>query len=119
MLKTVSELRNDLLQIERRIEALRESIRTAEMQLLRMNGERPAVHEEELVARIADGVCSRLAATSRDATQERKEYLREKEAALYMGVSISALRSWRTKRSINGPPYTRLGRMVLYPVSGI
>ena len=30
MLKTVSELRNDLFQIEKRIEALRESIRIAE-----------------------------------------------------------------------------------------
>jgi hypothetical protein len=88
MLETVSELRNDLFQIEKRIEALRESIRTAENELLRMNGQLLAVHEDTLVARIADDVFSRLAATSRDTTQERKQYLREKEAALYMASAF-------------------------------
>jgi predicted DNA-binding transcriptional regulator AlpA len=75
--------------------------------------------QDKLVARIVDGVSSRLTATPKDANRESKPYLREKEAAQYMGVSVFALRSWRTKRSNNGPPYTRLGRMVLYRVSEI
>ncbi|HYL12070.1 MAG TPA: hypothetical protein VEV41_03495 [Terriglobales bacterium] len=119
MSRRLSELRSDLLQIEKRVEALRESIRAAEMELLRQNAQPPASHEDTLVARIVEGVFSRLATTPKVANNERKQYLREKEAAQYMGVSVSALRSWRTKRSKNGPPYTRVGRMVLYPVRGI
>jgi predicted DNA-binding transcriptional regulator AlpA len=119
MSKKLSELRNDLLQIEKRVDAVRESIRTAEAELLRRNGQFLASGEEILVARIVDRVFSRLPTRPKDANNERKQYLREREAAQYMGVSVSALRSWRTKRSRNGPPYTRLGRMVLYPVSGI
>jgi hypothetical protein len=114
----LSELRDDLLRIEKRIDALRESIRTAETELLRQDGQSAAPREDVLVARIVDGVFSRLATTQKDADTERKQYLREKEAAQYMGVSVFALRSWRTKRSNNGP-HIRLGRMVLYPVSGI
>ena len=44
-------------------------------------------------------------------------YVREGEAAKYIGVSVSTLRSWRTKRSKNGPPYTRLGRLVTYRIA--
>jgi hypothetical protein len=115
----LSELRGDILQIEKRVEALRESIRTAETELFRRNVQPTVLHEDTLVGRIVEGVFSRLATAPRDANLERKQYLREREAAQYMAVSISALRSWRTKRSKNGPPYVRLGRMVLYPVSGI
>jgi len=118
MSKKLFELRSDILQIEKRVEALRESIRTAETELLRQNVQPTVLHEDTLVVRIVEGVFSRLATTPRDADTEGK-YLREKEAAKYMGVSVSALRSWRTKRSNNGPPYIRLGRMVLYPVNGI
>lgn len=114
--KKLSDLRSDLFQIEKRVEAVRESIRTAEAELLR-SVQSPALQEDTLVARIADGVLSRLAAAPRDATQGRNQYLREVDAAEYIGVSVHALRSWRSKRSKNSPPYTRLGRMVLYPLA--
>jgi predicted DNA-binding transcriptional regulator AlpA len=117
--KTLSESRYDLLRIERQIQAVRESIQVAETELLRTNDQSLTPREDLLVARIVDGVVSRLATKTKDANNERTQYLREKEAARYMGVSVSALRSWRTKRSNNGPPYTRLGRMVLYPACGI
>jgi predicted DNA-binding transcriptional regulator AlpA len=119
MSKTLSESRCDLLQIERQIQALRESIQVAETELLRTNDQSLTSREDLLVVRIVDGVVSRLATKSKDANYERTQYLREKEAARYLGVSVSALRSWRTKRSNNGPPYAHLGRMVLYPVCGI
>ncbi|SRR5216684_2906843 len=118
---TLSDLRIELLQIERQIEAVRESLRIAETQFVRQNGQtQPLLSQEELlIARIADVVASRLATTPKGANNQTKKYLREREAAQYMGISVSALRSWRTHRSSNGPPYTRLGRMVLHPVSGI
>jgi hypothetical protein len=34
-----------------------------------------------------------------------------------MGVSVFTLRSWRSKGSRNGPPFVRIGKMVLYPVA--
>lgn len=117
--KTLSDLRNNLLHLEKEIEAVRESIRSAESELLPQDDQSSASREDVLVARIVDGVFSRLATTPKDPNNERKQHLREKEAAHYMGVSVSALRSWRTKRSNNGPSYTRLGRMVSYSVSEI
>jgi hypothetical protein len=103
MSKRLSELRRDLLQVEKQVEDLRESIRNAETELLRQNGQ-PASPEDTLVARIVDGVFSRIAAGTRNAVQESKQYFREKEAARYLGVSVFALRSWRSKQSNNGPP---------------
>ena len=34
-----------------------------------------------------------------------------------MGVSVYSLLSWRSKGSKNGPPYIRVGRIVVYPVA--
>lgn len=45
---------------------------------------------------------------------EECRYVREKEAAAFLGVSVSALRSWRAKRSPSGPAVTRIDRMVMY-----
>jgi predicted DNA-binding transcriptional regulator AlpA len=116
--KTLSGLYNDLLQIEKQIGIVREFLRTTETNF-REHSQSLAQREDMLVARIVDAVSSMPAAVLRHVNDERKRYVREKEAAQYMGVSVSALRSWRIKRSNNGPPYTRLGRMVLYRVSEI
>jgi hypothetical protein len=114
--KELARLRNELLEFEKRIKDLRESLHSSEWELLSHNCQRSTSPEDKLVARIAEEVVSRLALASKDSGSQRKQYVREREAAEYMGVSVSALRSWRTKRSKNGPPYSRLGRMVLYSV---
>jgi len=111
-----ARLRSELVEFEKRIKNLRESIHSAEWEFLTHNCESPTSHEDRLAARIGEEVFSRLAVAEKGASRERTRYVREGEAAKYIGVSVSALRSWRTKRSKNGPPYTRLGRMVLYPV---
>jgi predicted DNA-binding transcriptional regulator AlpA len=59
-------------------------------------------------------VVARLGTPPRPQAQGEKRYVREKEAATFLGVSVSALRSWRGKRSPCGPPVTRMGKMVLY-----
>jgi predicted DNA-binding transcriptional regulator AlpA len=94
---------------------LRELLHRTEFEFLCQGSQSPVVPEERLVARIAD-VIARFA-DAKDSSRERTRYVREGEAAKYIGVTVSTLRSWRTKRSKNSPPYTRLGRMVMYPVA--
>jgi hypothetical protein len=118
MSQKLFQLRRDLLEIERQVEALRVSIGVLETQLTQDDNTRSAPEEERLVARIVDGVLSRLAPTSSDRRNDR-QYLREKEAAEYLGVSVFSLRSWRSKGSSSGPPYTRLGRIVVYSVTDL
>jgi predicted DNA-binding transcriptional regulator AlpA len=77
------------------------------------------LQETSLAARIAEAVISQLTVLPQAPTAQKKRYLREREAAEFMGVSVSALRSWRLRRSKAGPPFTRLGKMVLYPVAEI
>jgi len=111
----VSLLRSELVEFEKRIKDLRELLHRTELEFLCQRSQSPVLQEDRLVARIAD-VFSRLA-DAKDSSRERTRYVREGEAAKYIGVTVSTLRSWRTKRSKNSPPYTRLGRMVMYPVA--
>lgn len=45
--------------------------------------------------------------------------LREQEAAKAIGVSVKTLRNWRYMTPITGPRPSRLGRVVVYPVTEI
>lgn len=113
----LAHILREFTQLQKRIEAVRESVADA---LVRLFGEeRPALagfQEEELIERIASSVVSRLPAPPKPQAQEEKRYVREKEAAAFLGVSVSALRSWRGKRRRSGPSVTRMGRMVVYSV---
>jgi hypothetical protein len=113
---TLANLQRELCQFEKQLVALRDSVRG----LIEATGTNRQVisstQESELATRIADGVLMRLNAAAHT-TSAHKKYVREREAADYMGVSVAALRSWRLRRSKNGPPFTRLGKMVLYSVA--
>ena len=111
-----NRLRSELVEFDSRVNDLRESIHSMEWELLTHMGQSPAFQEDKLAMRIADEVSSRLAVATSESNRDRTRYVREREAAKYIGVTVSTLRSWRTKRSKNGPPYTRLGRMVMYPI---
>jgi len=113
----VARLRSELVEFEKRVKDLRESIHGIEWELITHIGQSPAFQEDKLSARIAGEVSSRLAVATNDPTRDRTRYVREREAAKYIGVTVSTLRSWRSKRSKNGPPYTRLGRLVMYPIA--
>jgi predicted DNA-binding transcriptional regulator AlpA len=69
--------------------------------------------------RVAERVVARLRARPNAQVQEQSRYVREKEAAAFIGVSVKTLRSWRSKRPVYGPPVTRMGKMVLYSVKGL
>jgi hypothetical protein len=115
----VMELHGQLLQLENRMKSALEMLSGAITKLFGSKHEGlPTLIEATLASRIAEEVISRLAAPPQ-VRPRQKEYLREREAAEFMGVSVSALRSWRLHRSKAGPPFTRLGRMVLYPVNEI
>ena len=106
-----------LLNSKKRVKDLRESVHAIEWELLAHLGQTSAFQEDRLSARIADQISSRLADGKDEFTRDRTRYIREREAAKYIGVTVSTLRSWRSKRSKNGPPYTRLGRLVMYPIA--
>ncbi len=115
--KEFNRFRSELVEFERRVTDLRESIHSIEWDLLTHMSQSPAFQEDRLALRIADEVSSRLAVATSEPNRDRTPYVRESEAAKYIGVTVSTLRSWRTKRSKNGPPYTRLGRLVMYPIA--
>jgi predicted DNA-binding transcriptional regulator AlpA len=49
-----------------------------------------------------------------DQESVEKLALRDHEAAVVLGVSVSSLRSWRSQG--RGPSFSRLGRRVVYPL---
>jgi hypothetical protein len=110
-------LHAELLQLESNIRRVRELVQNDITQSSESSQHALLTSDEDaLVARIAENVVARQAARP-EAQRLRKRYVREREAAEYLGVSVAALRSWRLFRSQNGPPFTRLGKMVLYPVT--
>jgi hypothetical protein len=123
--RSLTDVREELVQIQeeftllqKRIEAVRDCVTDS---LVRFFGEqRPAftgLQEEELIEKIAGGVVARLGTPPpKPTTEAEPQYLREHAAARLLGVSASALRSWRGKRRTLGLPVTRVGRMVLYSV---
>jgi len=107
----------ELLQLESHIRTVRESVQIAIAQSSEPNHQTSLTMDEgALAAKIAEIVCRRLA-THPENRRLRKHHVREREAAEYLGVKVATLRAWRLLRSKNGPPFTRLGRMVLYPVA--
>lgn len=76
----------------------------------------PALEEEALAARVAEAVVSRLPIPSQ-ISATRKQYVREKGAAAFMGISVATLRRWRILGSNRGPSFIRIGRMVMYPMA--
>jgi len=113
----LTQLHGELLQLEKRVNLVQESLGKGITEMFGTDRQPfPALQEAALAARIAEWVVSRLPIPSQIPTA-RKQYVREQEAAEYMGVKVSTLRAWRLVRSKNGPPFTRVGRMVMYSVT--
>jgi predicted DNA-binding transcriptional regulator AlpA len=115
--KEVAQLHGELLRLENGVNLVRESLGKAITELFGTDRQAfPALRESALAARVAEAVLSRLPGPAQGATA-RKQFVREREAASYMGVSVATLRRWRTLRSNSGPAFTRLGRMVMYSMT--
>jgi hypothetical protein len=104
--RELTELHTELLQLEKRVDIVRESLRRAIIELFGADSQAfPVLQEAALAARIADAVVARLPVPPQSLSV-RKQYIREGEAAEYMGVKVSTLRAWRLLRSKHGPPFT-------------
>ncbi len=113
------QIQEEFTQLQKSIEAVRDCVTDS---LVRFFGEqRPAftgLQEEELIEKIVGGVVARIGTSPpKPKAEAEPQYLREHAAAKLLGVSASALRSWRGKGRTLGPPVTRVGRMVLYSVA--
>jgi hypothetical protein len=121
--RTLTDVREELVQIEqefthlqKRIETVRDSVADS---LVRLFGEeRPAfagLQEEAFMERVAERVIARLNARPNAQVQGGSRYVREKEAAAFLGVSVFTLQSWRSRGETSSPPFTKVGGMVMYP----
>ena len=50
-------------------------------------------------------------------TQIAKNYLTEKEASLFLSVSLRTIQNWRFRN--RGPKYKKLGRLVRYSIADL
>jgi hypothetical protein len=100
--RSLSDAREELVQIQeeftrlqKRIEAVRDCVTDS---LTRIFGEeRPAITalaEQELIEKIAARVVAKLDTAPKPQSQADKRYVRDVEAAKYLGVSAATLRSW-------------------------
>ena len=118
--KELLEIQQEFGALRKRIDAVRDCVTDS---LTRIFGdERPALAalaEEELIEKLAGRVAARLGTAPRSLARGEQRYVRDVEAAKYLGVSAATRRSWRSKRSPSGPPDTRMGKMVIYSVRGL
>jgi DNA-binding transcriptional regulator YiaG len=70
--------------------------------------------EEELIERIAGAVTARLSNAPKSEPTRENRYLREREAAKFLGVSTHTLRAWRSRSPLSGLPVTRIGKVILH-----
>ncbi len=122
--RSLTDAREELIQIEqeftqlqKRVEAVRDCV--TDSLALFSGHQRPAfagLTEEELIDRIAGSVVARLGTPAKAQARGEARYVRDIEAAALLGVSAHTLRAWRSRGKPTGPPVTRIGRMVMYPV---
>jgi predicted DNA-binding transcriptional regulator AlpA len=121
-LRDLADARKELIEIQQEFVHLQECIETVRNcvtdSLKRIFGEeRPAMAalaEEELIEKLAGRVAARLGSTPSRREKDGQRYVREKEAALMLGLSVFTLQSWRSKGT--GPSFTKVGGMVMYSV---
>jgi predicted DNA-binding transcriptional regulator AlpA len=113
--KELLEIQQEFVRLLKRIDAVRDCVTDS---LTRIFGdERPAISapaEEELIEKLAGRVVARLRARPDAHVQAESRYIREKEAAAFLGVSVFTLQSWRSKGEPSAPPFTKVGGMVMY-----
>src|ERR1017187_2950095 len=116
----LAQIEQEFTQLQKRIEAVQDSVANA---LVRLFGEeRPAfagLQEEAFIERVAGRVVDRLRFSPNPPAKGEKRYVRDVEAAAFLGVRVGTLRSWRSRGEPSGPPVTRMGRMVMYSMKGL
>ena len=106
--------------LQKRIEAVRDCVTDSLTHIF--GEERPAIAalaEEELIERLAGRVAARLGTLPTAETQIDNRYIREKEAAAFLGVSVSTLQGWRSRGEPCSPPFSKVGGMVMYSMKAL
>jgi predicted DNA-binding transcriptional regulator AlpA len=106
--------------LQKRIEAVRDCVTDSLTHIF--CEERPAIAalaEEELIERLAGRVAARLGTLPTAETQIDNRYIREKEAAAFLGVSVSTLQGWRSRGEPCSPPFSKVGGMVMYSMKAL
>jgi predicted DNA-binding transcriptional regulator AlpA len=115
----LAQVRAELIQLEKHLDRLHESVRKASVNLFGPDQQAfSRLDEVALASKISQILLSRISVITPNPSS-RKQYIREREAAEYMGVKVSTLRAWRIRRSSSGPPFLHIGRMVLYPIKAL
>src|SRR5208282_790121 len=82
----------------------------------RFSSARPRRHGFD-VRRGGRGGCGCAAAGSARGSRRPEAVRQGAGSSRVHGVKVATLRAWRMRRSKIGPPFTRLGKMVLYPMT--
>jgi hypothetical protein len=118
--KELLEIQQEFGRLQRRIDAVRDCVTDS---LTRIFGEErpaiPALAEEEFIEKLAGRVAMRLGTQPATPKQIGNRYVREREAAVFLGVSVKTLRAWRGRVSGDHPPVTRVGGMVMYSMKAL
>ena len=113
--KELLEIQQEFVRLQRRIDAVQQCVTDS---LTRIFGdERPAMAalaEEELIEKLAGRVAARLGTQPAAKKDIGNRYVREKEAAAFLGVSVFTLQSWRSRGETSSPPFTKVGSRVMY-----
>jgi hypothetical protein len=118
--KELLEVQQEFVRLEKRIYAVRECITDS---LTRIFGEeRPAfaaLAEEELIEKLAGRVVTRLGAMPAAKKEIGNRYVRDVEAAAYLGLSVWTLRCWRSRGETSTPLFTKVSSMVMYSMKAL
>ena len=125
--RSLADAREELVQIEQEFTRLQKRIDTVRDcvtgSLTRIFGEeRPAIAalaEEEFIEKLAGRVVARLGTAPRSQARGEQRYVRDVEAASFLGVRVGTLRGWRSRGTGGGPPVTKVGGMVMYSMKGL
>ncbi len=117
MRKEWLQIQEEFTRLQERIDAVRDSVADS---LVHLFGKvRPAFDgllEEALIDRIAGSVVARLGTSPKPHLAGETRYVRDIEAAAFLGVSAHALRAWRSRGKTTGPPFAKIGSTVMYSV---
>lgn len=126
-LRDLADARRELLEVQQEFVHLQKRIDIVQGcvtdSLTRIFGEeRPAIAgfaEEEFIEKLAGRVATRLGTQPAAKRLMNNRYIREKEAAEFLGVSAHSLRSWRSRGSSLAPPMTKVNGMVMYSMKAL
>ena len=105
-IQEILRLHADLPTVEKRLEGICKFVQRTMSDLLGTHQNALAsIKDEEVVAKAVELVLRRLPREHQHEPAPTMKYLRDTAVSKVMGVSVGALRKWRSERSPKSPPY--------------